>query len=281
MSIFKTFTHINAEAKIVLLFQSITMSLGAVVQFYAMDETEMRRYPEVKADTNEIISHFSRICAGLYKWIRSNNDRIEELKDVIQRWLDIDTIKIQDSNVAKTDIDDMQSLHEVWRTFSNYHSFFNFGIVEQAIDITDYKEGKDNMKKYKTVFSNYLKRKVTQCPSRIGMKGNNHKVIIVKLDNAFSGCRMEHLQLLGKEICRVLGMKEKIQVEGVIKGSYCVTFHLYKSAVPHGFYLVESQLEILKDFRCLMAKILNIECGSMMYIVNEETGTLAFVRAVI
>ena len=256
------------------------MSLGAVIQFYAMDENEMRWYPEVKADTNEIISHYFRICDGLYKWIRSNNNHIEELKDVIQRWLDIGIIKIQDSNVAKTDIDDMQSLHEVWRTFSNYHSFFNFGIVEQAIDIMDYKEGKDNIENYKTVFSNYLKRKVTQCPSSIGMKGNNHKVIKVKLDNAFSGCRMEHLQLLGKEICRVLGVKEKIQVEGVIKGSYYVTFHLLKSVVPHGFYLVDSQLETLKDFRCLTAKILSIECGSVKYIVNEETGTLAFVRAV-
>ena len=257
------------------------MSLGAVVQFYAMDETEMRRYPEIMADTNEIISHYSTICGGLYKWIKSNNDRIKELKDVIRRWLDINTIKTQDSNVAKADIDGMQSIHEVWRTFSNYHSFFNFGIVEQAIDITDYEEGKDNMKNYKTVFSNYLKRKVTQCPSSIGMKGNNHKVIIVKLDKAFSDCRMEHLQLLGRKICGVLEVKENIQVEGVIKGSYCVTFHLFKSAVPRGFYLMDNQLETLKDFRCLTAKILSIECGSVKYIVNEETGTLAFVRAVI
>ena len=251
------------------------MSLGAVIQFYAMDENEMRRYPEVKKDTNEIISHYSRICDGLYKWIKSNNNFIEDLKYLIQSWLRCETININDSfqNVSKDDIEDLQSLHKLWRIFSNYHSFFNFGLMERAVDIMDYKEGKDNMKKYKDIFSNYLKRKVTQCPSSIGMKGNDHKVIIVKLDNAFSDCRIEHLQLLGEEICRVLGVKvEKIHLEGVIKGSFCVTFHLLKSAMPHSFYLVDNQREILKVFRCLTARILNIKCGSVKYIINEEAG---------
>ena len=57
--------------------------------------------------------------------------------------------------------------------FSNYNSFFNFGLVKRVVDIMDYEERKDNLKNYKTLFSKYLKRKVTQCPSGIGMKGNN------------------------------------------------------------------------------------------------------------
>ena len=235
----------------------------------------MCRFPEIKKDTNQIISQYSRICDGLYKWIRSNNDRIEELKYLIQSWLHCETINVNDSyqNVTKDEIEDMQSLHILWRIFSNYNSFFNFGLVERAIEIMDYEEGKEKLEKYKILFSNYLKRKVTHCPSEIGMKGNNNIVIVVKLDKAFSDCRMEHLQLLGEEICRVLQVKvEKIQLEGVTKGSICVTLHLLKSAVPHGFYLNDSQLRVLKDFQCLTAKILNIQCGCVHYIVNEVKG---------
>ena len=69
------------------------------------------------------------------------------------------------------------------------------------------------------------------------MKGENHIVIVVKLDKAFSNCRMEHLQMLGEEICRVLQVKvEKIQLEGVTKGSICVTFHLQKTALPQDIF---------------------------------------------
>ena len=252
--------------------------LDSVLQFCAMDETEMHRFPEIKKDTNEIISHYSRICDGLYKWIKSNNDCIEDLKYLIQSWIHCETINVNDSyqNLTKDEIEDMQSLHRLWRIFSNYNSFFNFGLVERAVDIMDYEEGKDNLKNYKTLFHKYLKRKVTQCPSGIGMKGNHHKVIIVKLDKAFSDCRIEHLQLLGEEICRVLQVKvEKIQLEGVTKGSIFVTFHLLKTALPHGFYLLDSQIKVLKDSKCLTAKILNIQCGCVQYIVNEEKGMLS------
>ena len=142
----------------------------------------------------------------------------------------------------------------------------------------DYEEGKDNLKNYKKLFNDYLKRRVTQCPTGIGMKGENHTVIVVKLDKAFSKCRMEHLQLLGEEICRVLQVKVyKIQLEGVTEGSICVTFHLLKTAIPHGFYLMDSQIKVLKDFQCLTAKILNIQCGDMRYIVNEGKGMIVVI----
>ena len=148
----------------------------------------MHRFPEIKKDTNEIISHYSKICDGLYKWIKFNEDHIEELRYLIQSWLHCETINLNDSyqNVTKDEIEDIQNLHKLWRIFSNYSSFFNFKLVERAVDIMDYEDGKDNLEEYKTLFSNYLKRKVTQCPSGIGMKGENHNVIVVKLDKAFS-----------------------------------------------------------------------------------------------
>ena len=219
--------------------------LDSVLQFSAMDETEMHCFPEIKKDTNEIISHYSKIRDGLYKWIKSNKDHIEELRYLIQSWLHCETINLNDSyqNVTKDDIEDMQNLHRLWRIFSNNNSFFNFKLVERAVDIMDYEDGKDNLEEYKTLFSNYLKTKVTQCPSGMEMKGENHIVIVVKLDKAFSNCRMEHLQMLGEEICRVLQVKvQKIQLEGVTKGSICVTFHLLKTALPHGIYLMNSQI---------------------------------------
>ena len=248
-----------------------------IIQFFAMDESEMCRFPEIKKDTNEIISQYARICDGLYKWIKSKRDSVEDLKYLIQSWLHLETINMHDSNrsVTQDEIESMESVHKLWRVFSSYNSFFNFELVERAINIMDYEEGKESLGKYKSLFNNYLKRKVNQCPSNIGMKGNNHMVIVVKLDKAFSDCRMEHLLQLGKDIGKVVHVTvDKIQLDGVTKGSVCVIFHLLKHAVPQGFFLMDDDIIILKNVQYQTAKILSIRCGNLYYRVNSEKGKL-------
>ena len=56
------------------------------------------------------------------------------------------------------------------------------------MDIVNYEIGKDRMKLYKQEFNCYLKRRVTQCPSGIGMKGEDHVTLLVELDT-FTDCR--------------------------------------------------------------------------------------------
>ena len=61
-----------------------------------MDELERRRFPEIKKETNEIISQYSKICDGLYKWMKCN-DSIDDMKYLIESWLRYETIHENDS----------------------------------------------------------------------------------------------------------------------------------------------------------------------------------------
>ncbi len=122
---------------------------------------------------------------------------------------------------------------------------------------------------YKTKFADYIKRRVTQCPSNIGMKGKDHIELFVKLDKPYANCRMEHLKKLGEDICKILKSEpEKLQLQGVENGCICVTFHLHKSAVPDGFSLTRQQIQQLSSLRYDTAKLLKLVCGREHYPIN-------------
>ena len=128
------------------------------------------------------------------------------------------------------------------------------------------------MKSYKQEFNCYMKRRVTQCPSGIGMKGEEHVTLLVELDDAFADCRIEHLLQLGDGICSIMDFKaNKLQIAGVNKGCICLAFHLHKSEIPQGFFLLYQHIELLQKFRYKAAKILKVKCNGVYYLINEET----------
>ena len=243
-----------------------------IICYRALDPNDMKYKPELQRDTNKMISSFTEIRDGLYKLLRTNSHAVDDLRWILQDWLPCGTIEKNDrfEIITKDMVEDIDDYRRLWRIFSSYCSFFNFKLIERAIDVLEYEDGKILMEVYKKSFANYLKRRVTQCPSGMGMKGNDHVVLLVKLDKAYANCRMEHLKKLGDDICEILlAEKEKMQIDGVETGCICATLHLHRSALPRGFFLTDHQMNALKNLRYMEAKILKVECGSVHYIISK------------
>ena len=244
-----------------------------ILTFHALDGKDIQHKYELKKDTNKMISLFTDITDGLYKFI-TNQKIMKKFKNIIQSWIHCKTIEEDDpyKDVTKKMIKAVNDDDELWDIFSSYFSFFNFKLVERAIDIMNYEFGKVRMKSYKQDFMCYLKRRVTQCPSDIGMKGQDHVTLLVELDDAFADCRIEHLLQLGDDICSIMNFKaDKLQIDGVNKGCICVAFHLHKSEIPQGFFLLYQQIELLQKLRYMAAKILKVKCNGVCYLIKEET----------
>ncbi len=225
---------------------------------------------ELQKDTIKIIDEFSQIRDGLHKHIKSNTEAIDDLRWTLKDWLHCGTIEKNDrfQNVTRDALEDF-NFSRLWCIFSSYCSFFNFRLLERVISNTDYERGMLMIDKYKTKFADYVKRRLTQCPSNIGMKGKDHIELFVKLDKPYANCRMEHLKKLGEDICEILKAEpEKLQLEGVQNGCICVTFHLHKSAIPDGFSLTRQQIQQLISLRYDTAKILKLVCGREHYPIN-------------
>ena len=244
-----------------------------ILTFDALDGKDFQHKYVLKKDTNKMISLFNDITDGLYKFI-TNQKIVKKLKNLIQSWIKYGTIDEDDphKDVTRKDIRATNDDDELWDIFSSYFSFFNFKLVERAIDIMNYDVGKVKMISYKQEFSCYLKRRVTQCPSGIGMKGEDHVNLLVELDDAFADCRLEHLLLLGDDICNIMNFKDyKLQIEGVNRGCICVAYHLHKSEIQQGFILLYQQVKSLQNLKYMAAKILKVKCNGVCYMINEET----------
>ena len=224
----------------------------------------MQREAELKSDSNEMICKFNKIRTGLHSFIVDTAVNINNLKWILQDFKHCGTIRKTSNSEDVTE--NYMNVSELFTVISNYSSFFNYNLVEDIIKILKYEEGKILMEKYKQDFADYVKRRVTDCPSGIGMKGTKHVCIQVQLDESFADCRLEHILTLGKDICKILGIKfYKLQVEGAKPGSVCIVFHLVAEDV---FPLSEKQLHEFETLRYMKAKILSISCGSYIYEIH-------------
>lgn len=243
-----------------------------IVCFRALDGNDVNDKAELQKETNKVISVFAEICDGLYKFVKSNRGNAEELRWIIQSWIHCGTIEKNDrfQDLSKDALEDIEDTRKLWRIFSSFSSFFNFKLVERAINVLDFEKGKVMMENYKVIFNDYLKRRVTHCPSNVGMTGSDHIVLLVKLDKAYANCRMEHLKLLGEDISKLIHVdSDKLFLDSVNQGCICVTFHLHDSAVATTFFLTEKQVDNLKCLRYGDARILNIQCENVLYIIGE------------
>ena len=240
---------------------------------HVLDGKDIRHKHELINETNKMILLFTDITNGLYKFI-TNQNALKKLKYLIQSWINYRTIEEDDlyKDVTNKMVKAVNDNDELWDIFSIYFSFFNFKLVEQAIDILNYEAGEAKMKSYKQEFNCYLKKRVTQCPSGIGMKREDHVTLLVELHDAFADCRIEHLLQLGNDICSIMNFKpDKLQIAGMNKGCICVAFHLHKREIPQGFFLLYQQIELLQNLRYMAAKVIKVKCNGVYYLINEET----------
>ena len=227
---------------------------------------------KLKRDSDRMISKYFNICKGLQNFIKTNSIEIQELKWIFHLYRPRETIKETDCHrsITSDDIEKMDKIANLMSYISSFSSFFNFELVEEIIDIVDYKEGKQLMKQYKNYFNEYLKRRITQCPAGIGMKGSDHVHFLIQLDNTYKDCRMSHLLALRDDICEILDIKKHcLHLEGLNQGSIWVVFHLLKLQAVNIFPLPEESIYLISMCRYMKARILMIKCGDLSYKINS------------
>ena len=229
----------------------------------SINESNTKSMAEFKKDSNKMVLKFFKICKGLRHFILTNSVNIEELKWILQHCISYETIKETDCHRSLTsdDIKNEQDIAKLMGYISSFSSFFNFKLVEEVIDVVGYEEGKQMIEQYKKDFENYLKGRVTQCPTGMGPKGDQYVRFSVQLDNTYKECRMAHLFTLQEDICEILQIKTHcLLVEGLEPGSIWVVFYVLKQLVQHIFPLTEYKIILLSQLRYLKAKILTINC---------------------
>ena len=232
------------------------------------DKRDVKTKAELKKDSNKMVTKFFKVCKSLRHFILTNSVNNEDLKWVLQHYISCETIKETDCHRSITS-DDIENEHDIAKLMgyiTSFSSFFNFKLVEEVIDVVGYEEGKQMIEQYKKDFTNYLKKRVVECPRGIGRNRDDQVHFLVQLDNSFKDCRMSHLITLRDDICEILQIeKHCLLLDRVEPGSVWVVFNLFKLLVQYIFPFKNNQIVNLSKLYYLKAKILKIRCEGYSY----------------
>ena len=145
-------------------------------------------------------------------------------------------------------------------------SFFNYHLIEHIIDMLGTEEIKAELKKYKTNFQEYAKRRVYECPSQFGPVSKvGHADIIVKIDSRYENYTLTEIEDFGQELSDLLEVSSKgvLRLCWVQKGCFQLMFQIPSFLKEEIFPLSREQE------RALAAKgVIRLTCGEYQFQVS-------------
>jgi len=168
----------------------------------------------------------------------------------------------QFKNLEKAD-----SIEDIFWILKDYMSFFNYHLIEHIINVLGTEEDKAELKKYKTNFQQYAKRRVYECPPQFGPVSNvGHADIFVKVDSRYEDYAVIEIEVFSQKLSELL----KVSYEGVMclctveKGCFQLTFQIPLFVKEEVFPLSREQE------RALAAEgVTRLTCGKYQF-QNEE-----------
>ncbi len=130
--------------------------------------------------------------------------------------------------------------------------------IEHIIDCLGTDEDKQRMLSYKKAFSQYIKRRVYECPTEFGSLNDDDCTIVVKLDKSYDDCTADQLIILENKLCDIFNISQHgvLRLCTVEQGCYELTFQAPSFVQGVIFPLSQQQEAALKDL-----KVIWLLCG--------------------
>jgi len=164
------------------------------------------------------------------------------------------------------DLQKAGDLSKVFMGLKDYMSFFNYHLIEHIINVLGTEEDKAELKKYKTNFQEYAKRRVYQCPSQFGPVSKvGHADVFVKIDSRYENYTLAEMEDFRQELSDLLGISSKVVLRlcWVQKGCFQLTFQVPSFVKEKIFPLTR------KKERALAAKgVIRLTCGEYKFQVS-------------
>jgi len=229
-------------------------------------ESNDRRNDELQAQTIEIFEDFQKILVELNKYIETNSHAIQKLKWLLKSQKRIPSISEKDDHSSM----DFSTTPNIMEFLVTHCSFFNYELLDNAVNVIDFKEGKEMLQSHKEHFKAYIQNLVIECPTCLGKSDGDQCCCYVFLDDTFKDYKQVYLKKLHHDISKILNRNiEDIRVHGVYPGSVIVLFRFSTSLVNKIFPLSKENIQMLKEIKYEDARILKIICGLHSYTLHS------------
>ena len=225
----------------------------------------------LESESHEMTQKFAEIQSKFYNFLEQQTQTVnimDKLKSAMITHLNIPPLKREDqSNSLKRDLNTATEIHNIYNILNKCCSFFNYKLLESLFSHMNYTEGQDALKKYEEDLIKYAMRRIYHFPSGLGIRGVNHAIIAVKLDNMYEGTLTVHLLTFHRKLCELLRVTlGQCPLDGLKPGCLCVTLHLLDHLVKDTFPLSTDQQAALQSLTCNGSKIRSLICETFTYI---------------
>ena len=167
------------------------------------------------------------------------------------------------------DLEKAGDLSGVFLGLKDYMSFFNYHLIEHIINVLGTEEVKIELKKYKTCFEQYAKRRVYECPPQYGpVSKAGHADVFVKVDSRYENYTLAEIEDFTQELSDLLGVGV-LRLCWVQKGCFQLTFQV-PSFVRDKIFPLSREQE-----GALAAKgVIRLTCGEYQFKVRLKHGGL-------
>ena len=155
-----------------------------------------------------------------------------------------------------------KDITEVFEILRNYHSFFDYHIIEYLVKHLGCDKVKKLLHAYKASFEDFCKRHVFECPA-YSPKDSKSTDVVAKIEDGTDLNRftLKSLKRFEVRLADILGIKsQELRVCGVEKGCLQITFQIPAVFEKGIFPLSPEKLKKLQLF-----EIMRLECGDYNY----------------
>ena len=229
---------------------------------------------KLQSQARDLMKALKKISKDMYSYI-TKEDKIDFAKLFLLRFVDYGTVHVDDEEygLTKTTIDKQESAAKIYSYFEYFYSYFNFEILKECMETIYYEEGIANLCKYEEDFNEYItKCKVSDIPSGIGMLGNNHRDVMVKMSYNKETTNAFYLKDLKEYISKILKVDcSQFQLDSISPGFICV-FHMPLKIIKEVFPLSTHHLEMLKGLKFDQIQLLQISCDKDYQLNTPNQG---------
>ena len=198
-------------------------------------------------------------------------DSVAHMKRILFKVLKIPPLhKEETSSSLISNLSNATTIDEISIILSKYCSFFNYKLLETVFTHMKYDEGHKALRRHEEDLIEYAKRRICRFPSGLGIRGFNHAIIAVKLDDMYEGTLTVHLLTFHRKLCELLRLTlGQCPLDGLKPGCICVTLHLLGHLVKDSFPLSIDQQAALQSLTCNGSKIRSLTCEPFTYILAD------------
>ena len=160
--------------------------------------------------TYVISEKFEELLTSFGAYVEDENIDVKKIKMGLGFIIRCPTIFEDDEIIPYVDFKNTTEWSDILIVIRTHCTFFNFKLLEHLIRLIQYSVGKHMMEEYKKDFCEYVQAiSVSVIPHGIGMDREDCECFGVMLDETFKACRAMYIDILKRDVCKILNIKEE------------------------------------------------------------------------